>query len=82
MMNERCGRQLLESWMTAALTTTEPALRSFITGLRAEHDAVAAVLTLPWNSGTVEGHVNRFYSVESGLSSGTEEFRLGKPVAD
>ena len=32
MMNERRGRRLLEPWMTDALATGEPALRSFVTG--------------------------------------------------
>jgi transposase len=50
---------LLEPWMTAALATGEPALRSFVTGLRAGQDAVTNGLSLPWNSGAVEGHVNR-----------------------
>jgi transposase len=30
-----------------------------LTGLRADLDAVTAGLTLPWNCGPVEGHVNR-----------------------
>jgi len=30
IMNERRGRKLLEPWMTAALATGEPALRSFV----------------------------------------------------
>jgi len=59
IMNERRGRKPLEPWMTAALATGEPALRSFVTGLRADQDAVTAGLTLPWSSGVVEGHVNR-----------------------
>ena len=59
MMNERRGRKLLEAWMTAALATGEPALRSFVTGLRADQDAVTNGLTLRWSSGVVEGHVNR-----------------------
>jgi hypothetical protein len=37
----RCGRKLLEPW-TTALATGEPALRSFVTGLRADQDAVTA----------------------------------------
>ena len=45
--------------MTAAIATGEPALRSFVTGLRADQDAVTAGLSLPWSSGVVEGHVNR-----------------------
>ena len=37
----------------------DPALRSFVTGLRRDQDAVTAGLTLNWSSGAVEGHVNR-----------------------
>ena len=59
IMNERRGRKLLEPWMTAADATGEPALRSFVTGLRADQDAVTNGLTLRWSSGAVEGHVNR-----------------------
>ena len=59
IMNERRGRKLLEPWMTAALAAGEPALRSFVTGLRADQDAVTSGLSLPWSSGAVEGHVNR-----------------------
>ena len=59
IMNERRGRTLLEPWMSAALATGEPALRSFVTGLRADQDAVTSGLSLPWSSGAVEGHVNR-----------------------
>jgi hypothetical protein len=59
IMNERRGQKLLEPWMTAALAAGEPALRSFVTGLRADQDAVTNGLSLPWSSGAVEGHVNR-----------------------
>jgi transposase len=59
IMTERRGRKLLEPWMNAALATGEPALRSFVTGLRADQDAVTNGLSLPWSSGAVEGHVNR-----------------------
>jgi transposase len=59
IMNERRGRKLPEPWMATALATGEPALRSFVTGLRADQDAVTSGLTLPWSSGAVEGHVNR-----------------------
>lgn len=37
-----------------------PALHSFVVGIRRDQDVVTAGLTLPWNSGAVEGHVNRF----------------------
>ena len=59
IMNERRGRKLLEPWMTAAVATAEPALKSFVTGLRADQEAVTNGLSLPWSSGAVEGHVNR-----------------------
>jgi len=57
LITGRRGREL-EQWMTAA-ASAEPALRSFVTGLRADQDAVTAGLTLRWSSGCVEGHVNR-----------------------
>ena len=47
--------------------TSPPAatgLRSFVTGLRRDQDAVTAGLTLPWNSGAVEGHVNRIKMIK------------------
>jgi transposase len=58
LMTERRGRDL-EDWMTAAAASCEPALQSFVTGLRADQDAVTAGLTLRWSSGSVEGHINR-----------------------
>jgi len=39
LMTERRGRDL-EDWMTAATASGEPALQSFVTGLRADQDAV------------------------------------------
>jgi hypothetical protein len=38
LMTQRRGRDL-EQWMTAATASGEPALRSFVTGLRADQDA-------------------------------------------
>jgi hypothetical protein len=48
IMTERRGRKRLKGWMTAALATGEPALCSFVTGLRADQDAVTNRLSLPW----------------------------------
>lgn len=58
LMTERRGRDL-EQWMTDVTASGDPALRSFVTGLRRDQDAVTAGLTLRWSSGAVEGHVNR-----------------------
>jgi transposase len=50
----------LPTWIEAATSTTNlPSLRHFAQHLERDLDAVAAGLTLPWNSGVVEGHVNR-----------------------
>jgi transposase len=58
MMCSLRGRDL-EAWMAAGDADDQPALHSFVLGLRRDQDAVTAGLTLPWNSGPVEGHVNR-----------------------
>jgi transposase len=50
---------LLDDWITTADATGLSALQSFTRGLRQDLDAARNGLTLPWNSGTVEGHVNR-----------------------
>ncbi|GAA4384069.1 hypothetical protein GCM10023088_51980 [Actinomadura verrucosospora] len=41
-----------------------PELRSFVTGLRRDQDAVAAGFTLSYSSGPVEGHVNRIKMIK------------------
>lgn len=58
IMTNRRGHDL-GTWMTAVDSSEEPALLSFVAGLRRDLDAVTAGLTLPYNSGAVEGHVNR-----------------------
>ncbi|WP_081594318.1 ISL3 family transposase [Nocardia brasiliensis] len=67
IMTELRGREL-EKWMTAVDADDLPALHSFVRGLRRDHDAVTAGLTLPWSSGPVEGHVNRIKMIKSELS--------------
>jgi transposase len=49
----------LEGWIAAVNDDDQPVLRSFVIGLRRDQDAVTAGLTLPFNSGPVEGHINR-----------------------
>jgi transposase len=82
MMNERLGRKVLESWMTAAEATGEPALRSFVTGLRGDQEAVTNGLSLRWSSGSVEGHVNRIILWNLICQAALSRFRLGNRVAD
>lgn len=41
-----------------------PSLHTFVDGLERDLAAVTAGLTLPWSSGTLEGHVNRIKMIE------------------
>ncbi|WP_370155871.1 ISL3 family transposase [Streptacidiphilus sp. EB129] len=59
MLVNRRGSEELERWTSDAEASRLPELRGFATGLRKDWDAVMAGLTLRWNSGPVEGHVNR-----------------------
>nr|WP_195911293.1 transposase [Streptomyces kaniharaensis] len=59
MIVNRRGQEELEQWTADAEASALPGLRGFATGLRKDWDAVMAGLTLRWNSGPVEGHVNR-----------------------
>jgi transposase len=63
MLTERRG-PLLRAWMTDVQATGAPALRSFVTGLHTDLDAVTAGLTLPHNSGPVEGTVNKIKMIK------------------
>ncbi|MFH8492455.1 transposase [Streptomyces longisporoflavus] len=53
------GQELLGQWAVDAEASDLPELRSFAPGLRKDWNAVLAGLSLHWNSGPVEGHVNR-----------------------
>ena len=54
----------LHSWIEQTETTGLTPLRSFARGLRQDYDAVAAGISMPWNSGPVEGHVNRIKMIK------------------
>jgi len=58
MMRDLRG-DLLEDWMRSIEASDLSALHSLVIGLRRDQDAVTAGLTLHWNSGPVEGQVNR-----------------------
>jgi transposase len=59
MLTNRTGDTTLTSWITAATATALPGISTFAQHLTADLDAVTAGLTLHWNSGPVEGNVNR-----------------------
>jgi len=56
ILTARKGKDALDTWLaTAGNDPAFPELASFATGIRMDYDAVAAGLTLTWNSGLVEG---------------------------
>lgn len=63
MMNEKRGAEL-DDWLVRAEATQQPPLRSLARGLRQDFAAVTAGLTLEWNSGKVEGNVNRIKRIK------------------
>ena len=58
MLRERRGGDL-EQWMTMAFHSGIAEWRPFVRKLRQDQAAVQAGLTLKWNNGPVEGHINR-----------------------
>ncbi|MFI8287834.1 transposase [Streptomyces sp. NPDC085614] len=58
MLTQLQGHQL-PAWIEAAATADLPSLQRFARHLERDLDAVTAGLSQPWNSGVVEGHVNR-----------------------
>jgi len=81
----------LDVWLTAASTCGVPDVASFAEGLRREHAALRAALTLPWSTGPVEGQITRLKLIKrqgdgrSGLDTLKRRFihtcvgRLGYP---
>ncbi|GKQ40791.1 hypothetical protein ALMP_73120 [Streptomyces sp. A012304] len=59
MLTHLQGAQLA-TWIESATAPRDlPSLRRFAQHLERDLDAVIAGLSLPWNPGVVEGHVNR-----------------------
>ncbi|MGW7582358.1 transposase [Kitasatospora sp. NPDC054769] len=80
MLVNRRGQEELEHWTADAEASTLPELRGFANGLRKDWDAVMAGLTLHWNSGPVEGHVNRIKMVKRQMFSRAKLDLLRKRV--
>ncbi|GAA4989936.1 hypothetical protein GCM10023205_71470 [Yinghuangia aomiensis] len=58
MLTERRSEEL-PTWLDAVRRDNLPSLHTLAAGIDRDRDAVIAGLTLHWNSGVVEGHVNR-----------------------
>ena len=64
IMTARTGSRDLESWLAAAEADDQAGLRSFTIGIRNDQQAVTNGLTLYWNSGKVEGTVNKIKMIK------------------
>jgi transposase len=49
----------LDDWIATVEADDQPDLHSFVRGIKHDYDAVLNGLTMAWNSGVVEGNVNR-----------------------
>ena len=63
MVRER-KHQDLRGWMEQAVRSGIPELKSFVTGIERDYDAVHAALRLPWSQGITEGKVNKLKTLK------------------
>lgn len=66
-MVRACTATVLDDWLAAAAASGMPELHSFVRGLQRDRAAVRAGLTLTWNQGQVEGHVNRLKLIKRSM---------------
>jgi transposase len=64
MMTARTGSRDLEAWLAAVEADEQSGLRSLAAGIRNDQQAVVNGLTLHWNSGRVEGTVNKIKMIK------------------
>ena len=64
MMAARTGSRDLEAWLAAVEADDQAGLRSLAAGIRHDQEAVTNGLTLSWNSGRVEGTVNKIKMIK------------------
>ena len=64
MMTARTGSRDLEAWLAAVEADDQAGLRSLAIGIRNDQHAVTNGLTLHWNSGKVEGTVNKIKMIK------------------
>ena len=63
MVRERKHQQL-RPWMEQASKSGIPELRSFVTGIERDDDAVREALRQPWSQGPTEGNVNKLKTIK------------------
>lgn len=63
MVRERKHEQL-RGWMQQASKSGIAELKSFVTGIERDYDAVKEALRQPWSQGQTEGFVNKLKTVK------------------
>ena len=66
MVRER-KHQDLRCWMEQAVKSGIPELKSFVTGIERDYDAVHAALRLPWSQAITEGKVNTLKTLKRAM---------------
>ena len=66
MVRERTHQEL-RGWMEQAVRSGIPELKSFVTGIERDYDAVHAALRLPWSQGITEGKVNKLKTLKRAM---------------
>ncbi len=66
MIREHTGEPL-DTWLSLVEASHLPELKSFARGIHQDKAAVVAGLTLPWNNGPMEGHVNRLKLIKRSM---------------
>jgi transposase len=64
MMTRRQGLLALEDWLTRVEADDQPELHSLAAGIRRDQEAVTAGLALHYNSGAMEGNVNKIKMIK------------------
>ncbi|MGW9431337.1 transposase [Streptomyces decoyicus] len=68
----------LPDWLGTVRQGDPPSLHTLASGIDRDRDAVIAGLTMPWNSGVVEGHVSRIKMLERQMFGRAGFALLGK----
>ena len=66
MLRLRQGERL-DEWLKKVETSALPELQTFAAGIQRDKAAVQVGLTLPYNNGLLEGHVNRLKLIKRSM---------------
>ena len=67
MLRLRQGEERLDGWLQEASSSDLPELQHFAAGIQRDKAAVQAGLSLPYNNGPVEGHINRLKLIKRSM---------------